>query len=102
MANCNQFIDLQAHINKLGLQLGKHFAAVYDSTMARFWFFNPEAKQKVVEKLGEIPQGRIVPDDELREMRTYFPDGYFGQMIFLVKEGVLIVPSDMGERPIRA
>ena len=102
MANCNEFIDLQAHINKLGLHMGKDFAAVYDSTMARFWFFNAEAKQKVVDKLGEIPQGRILPDDELREMRTYFPDGYFGQMIFLVKEGVLIVPSDMGERPIRA
>ena len=39
---------------------------------------------------------------ELRQLRTYFPDGYFGELIFLVKEGVLIVPSHMGERPIRA
>jgi hypothetical protein len=31
-----------------------------------------------------------------------FPDQYFGELIFLVKEGVLIVPSHMGERPIRA
>jgi hypothetical protein len=31
-----------------------------------------------------------------------FPDRYFGELIFLVKEGVLIVPSHMGERPIRA
>ena len=34
-------------------------------------------------------------------MRTLFPDRYFGELIFLVKEGVLIVPSHMGERPIR-
>jgi hypothetical protein len=43
-----------------------------------------------------------MPDDELKRLGTYFPDGAFGELIFLVKEGVLIVPSHMGERPIRA
>ena len=90
MANCNEFLDLQPQISKLGLQMGKDFAAVYDSTMVRFWFFNAAAKEKVVNKLGEIPQGRVVPEAELRQLRTYFPDGYFGELIFLVKEGVLI------------
>ena len=42
-----------------------------------------------------------MPDSELKKLRTYFPDHYFGELIFLVKEGVLIVPSHMGERPIR-
>lgn len=102
MANCNEFLDLQSEINKLGLQMGKDFAVVYDSTMARFWFFTAAAKERVINKLGEIPQGRIVPEAELREMHTYFPDAYFGELIFLVKEGILIVPSHMGERPIRA
>ena len=102
MANCDEYLDLQARINTLGLQMGKDFAAIYDSTIARFWFFNDRAKQKVMEKLGQIPQGRVVPEAELRELRTFFADGSFGQTIFLVKEGVLIVPSHMGERPIRA
>jgi len=35
-------------------------------------------------------------------MRALFTDRYFGELIFLVKEGVLIVPSHMGQRPIRA
>ena len=35
-------------------------------------------------------------------MHALFDDRYFGEVIFLVKEGVLIVPSHMGERPIRA
>ncbi|HKW27891.1 MAG TPA: nucleotide pyrophosphatase, partial [Verrucomicrobiae bacterium] len=39
---------------------------------------------------------------ELEQLHCRFPDGYFGELIFLVKEGVLIVPSHMGERPIRA
>ncbi len=35
-------------------------------------------------------------------MHCLFPDRYFGELIFLVHEGVLIVPSHMGQRPIRA
>jgi len=102
MANCDEYLDLQREVESLGLRMGKDYAVVYDSTMARFWFFNDAARRKVTEKLGEIPQGRIVPDAELRSMHAWFPDGHFGQLIFLVKEGVLIVPSHMGERPIRA
>jgi hypothetical protein len=49
-----------------------------------------------------VPQGRIMPEDELKQLRAHFDDKQFGELIFLVKEGVLIVPSHMGERPIRA
>jgi hypothetical protein len=38
----------------------------------------------------------------LKQLRAYFPDGRYGELIFLMDEGVLIVPSHMGERPIRA
>ena len=70
--------------------------------MARFWFFNERARTLVTESLRGVPEGRILPDDELRELGTFFPDRYFGELIFLVEEGVLIVPSDMGERPLHA
>ena len=102
MANCGEYLDLQAQINALGLRMGEDFAVVYDSTMARFWFFNDRARQTVISKLNQVPQGRIIAEDELRDLHAYFEDGYFGELIFLVKEGVLIVPSHMGERPIRA
>jgi hypothetical protein len=42
-----------------------------------------------------------VRNAELEELGALFPDRYFGELIFLVEEGVLIVPSHMGERPIR-
>jgi hypothetical protein len=69
--------------------------------MARFWFFNEHAREQITAELKTIPQGRILPDDELKALRAHFADGYFGELIFLVNEGVLIVPSHMGERPIR-
>lgn len=102
MANCDVHLDLKAKIDALPLQMEKDYAVVYDSTMARFWFFNDNARKLISHALGAVPQGRIVPDDELERMNAFFEDRYFGELIFLVQEGVLIVPSHMGERPIRA
>jgi predicted AlkP superfamily pyrophosphatase or phosphodiesterase len=102
MANCDELLDLRARIDALPVQMEKDYAVVYDSTMARFWFFNDGARRQVVEALRQVPQGRILPDKELANLHCLFPDRYFGELIFLVKEGVLIVPSHMGERPIHA
>lgn len=110
MANCNECVDLKATVEALPLKFGRDYVAVYDSTMARFWFPtstgrippNPAARAVITECLNKVPQGRIVPDGELAQLRALFPDRYFGELIFLVKEGVLIVPSHMGERPITA
>jgi hypothetical protein len=102
MANCDVLIDLKARIDALPVRMEKDYAVVYDSTMARFWFFNDTARRLVTEALLQVPEGRIVPDDELRRCNAFFEDRYFGELIFLVREGVLIVPSHMGERPIRA
>jgi predicted AlkP superfamily pyrophosphatase or phosphodiesterase len=102
MANCDELLDLRSKIDALPLQMATDYAVVYDSTMARFWFFNERARQEITKCLDQVQQGRMVPDSELRQMGTFFADRYFGELIFLVKEGVLIVPSHMGERPIRA
>jgi hypothetical protein len=102
MANCDIHLDLKATIDALPLTFGKDYSVVYDSTMARFWFFNGEARRLIISALGGVKEGRIMPDDELRDLRAHFDDGQFGELIFLVQEGVLIVPSHMGERPIRA
>jgi predicted AlkP superfamily pyrophosphatase or phosphodiesterase len=100
MANCTETLDLKSRIEALPLKIPADYAVVYDSTMARFWFFNSRARWLITECLQGIPAGRIVPDAELERLHAYFPDRYFGELIFLVREGVLIVPSHMGERPI--
>jgi hypothetical protein len=53
MANCDVHIDLRAKIDPLGLEMGKDFAVVYDSTMARFWFLKPGVKERIVEVLNK-------------------------------------------------
>jgi hypothetical protein len=102
MANCDELLDLKAGIEALPLRMGEDYAAVYDSTMARFWFFHPSSAAQIRQHLEGVSQGRILSDEDLREWQAFFPDHYFGELIFLVNEGVLIVPSHMGERPLRA
>jgi hypothetical protein len=102
MANCDQHINLRAKIDSLGLKLHKDYAVVYDSTMARFWFFNSDARRKITQCLRKTRYGQILSDAELTDLGTLFPDRYFGELIFLMDEGALIVPSHMGQRPIRA
>jgi hypothetical protein len=102
MANCETLLDLKGKIQALPVQMEKDYAVVYDSTMARFWFFNNRAQKIISDALAGVPEGRILPDSELAKLKALFEDRYFGELIFLVKEGVLIVPSHMGERPIRA
>lgn len=102
MANCDELLDLRASIERLPARMPRDYVAVYDSTMARFWFFNDAARRSITTCLQHVPQGRILDDQELRGLGTFFEDRYFGELIFLVREGVLIVPSHMGQRPIRA
>lgn len=101
MANCTELLDLRTQIDALGLRMGEDYVVVYDSTMARFWFFHDLARRRITQALRTVPQGRIVPDAELADLGTAFPDRYFGELIFLVNEGVLIVPSHMGEKPLK-
>jgi hypothetical protein len=102
MANCDRRLDLRARVDALGFKMGRDYAAVYDSTMARFWFFNEKARREITACFDGLFEGDILSDAELADLGALFPDRYFGELIFLVDEGVLIVPSHMGERPIRA
>jgi predicted AlkP superfamily pyrophosphatase or phosphodiesterase len=101
MANCDRLLDLRSRINALPLRMAEDYVVVYDSTMARFWFKHERARQKIIEALRQEPLGRILDDAELAELRVLFADRYFGELIFLVDEGVLIVPSHMGDQPLR-
>ena len=89
----NRF-DLVAQIEELKLRMRSDYLAVYDSTMARFWFFNDQSKQAVQNCLKNLSCGRILSDDELRQMGVYFADGRFGELVFLLNPGWIVAESD--------
>lgn len=100
MADVHDTCDLIRQVNAAGLVFGSDYAAVYDSTMARFWFLEAGAREKIVARLAREPRGRILEDEELARLGCDFPDRRYGELFFLMHPGVLICPSFMGEKPI--
>lgn len=96
MHNITKTYDLQKIINQTGLYFGKDYVAFYDSTMARFWYLNDLAKEKILSSLKSCSEGEVLSDQELQKQGVFFPDHQYGETIFLMNSGVLIIPSFMG------
>jgi len=88
--------DLIREIASLGLSVPQDYIALYDSTMARFWFFKQVAQARITQKLGELDCGRTLGAEEKKRFGIDFPDNRFGDSIFLMKPGVVIEPSFWG------
>lgn len=86
--------DLLEHFEGLTLRMPEDYLAVFDSTMARFWFFNDSARDTVSEILNNVPCGRVLSDAELKRFGVFFPDRRFGELIFLLHPGWLLSRSD--------
>jgi hypothetical protein len=102
MTDVRATCDLMARVNALGLRFGVDYVAAYDSTMARFWFLNDAARNIIEAALREEPRGYVVPEATLREWGCDFPDHKYGELFFLMKPGILLCPSFMGETPLAA
>ena len=97
MTDVRDTCDLMARINALDLVFGRDYAACYDSTMARFWLLNDKARPAIEAALAQEPKGDILSDAKLAEYGCDFPDRRYGDLFFLMKPGVLLCPSFMGE-----
>jgi hypothetical protein len=86
--------DLVRDIAALRLKMPEDYLAVYDSTMARFWFFSEPGRRAIVDLLGSISCGRTLTDEELRQLGIFFPDRRYGEIIFLLDPGLLLAHSD--------
>lgn len=85
--------DLISEMEKECLKIPIDYVPFYDSTMARFWFFKEEARERVFGRLGNLTVGHVLSREELIGWGAYFPDRKFGEMIFLMNPGYVIVPS---------
>ena len=96
MATVEQVVDLMPAIEGTGLRFGEDYAAVYDSTMMRFWFLEPRSEALIRDALPDAAHGRWVSDEMLRSYGTYWPDGRFGDAVYALEPGTLLNPSHMG------
>ena len=102
MADVNVCSDLLPRWEKLGLKYGRDYIAVWDSTMARFWFNDEATRRAATAWLREQPDGEILSDERLAGYGCLFPDRKYGELIYLLPSGSLFVPSFLNQRKVTA
>lgn len=89
-------------VETLNLTFGKDYAACYDSTMARFYFFNNTAREQIQKLLNDKSfKGHFISGEEKKLWGIQFQGNKYGDEIFLLDPGIQIVPSDMGNSPLK-
>jgi hypothetical protein len=86
-------IDLTSGIRSTGLKTPDDYLAVYDSTMARFWFFSDQARHQISSYLDSVAGGSILEREELVKLGIAFDDRRYGELMFLLEPGLLISGS---------
>jgi hypothetical protein len=94
MTPVRNYYDLMKDVASTGYRVRKDYLAVYDSTMARYWFFNEAARRDITALLKKTDCGRVLPDEELRALGVFFDDRRFGEVIFLLRPGWIFSKSD--------
>ena len=88
--------DLRRDVEATGLTVLKDYLPAYDSTMARFWVETDRARETLTALLDDHPCGTLMSERELQRLGVWFEDQRYYQMLFLMKPGMLLSPSDMG------
>ena len=93
MTEVTETSKLRLHCEHLPLKYGKDYVAVWDSTMARFWFNNQNAKDLILPLLEKSTEGHILSKETLQQWHCNFSDNKYGELFYLLNPGVLFVPS---------
>lgn len=105
MANVTRTVDLWARLKSSPLKFGTDYLAMLDSTMLRVWTLgNPDKRTETLTRLKQIitddSDGRWLADDELSDLGCLFEDRLYGEAIYLLHEGNLMVPSFMNRKSV--
>ncbi|MDD5598877.1 MAG: alkaline phosphatase family protein [Victivallaceae bacterium] len=90
-----QRINIRKKIEALGMNYGLDYHAVYDPTMAFFWFKSKFARSIILDRLQELRHCKILSENEKKEYGIDFPDRRYGETMVLVEPGFQICPNDV-------
>lgn len=95
MTSLTGTVDAKQHFENLNLKFGRDYVAVYDSTLVHFWFFNDQARTKIMQSAQTLPNSHVVSKAEKQKYGIDFEDDMYGQELILMDPGYQIEPSDM-------
>jgi hypothetical protein len=102
MVDVTRTVDVPAALDALDVRWPRDYVPFLDSTFARFWWRDPAARGPVRAALERLGGGHWLDEAALRGWGTHFPDGAYGDDLFLCDPGVLVLPSFMGREAVAA
>ncbi len=87
MVNIRKYVNLKDKLPK------GNYDFFLDSTMARFWFYDEESKNKIINLLKTVEGGHILTNEEKSKFKINFKNNKYGDEIFLMDPGILISPN---------
>ena len=69
MAPVMQKVNVLKAVQDLGLKAGKDYVLFLDSTLAKVWFHNDEARERITALFTDVSYGRIIDAAERAERR---------------------------------
>lgn len=93
MHDVNGTVDVKSKVDSTGLKIGKDYVPFYDSTMARFWTFNKDAKNHLISALENTKGGRLLTSEEINDYKINFKSTQYGDLFYLADVGKVISPS---------
>jgi hypothetical protein len=102
MLDVRETVDVMGALAGLSCRWPRDYVPFFDSTFARFWWRSAAARGEVRAALQAVRGGRWLDDGELERAGALFPAREYGEDIYLLDPGVLMVPSFMGSRPLAA
>jgi hypothetical protein len=96
MVNIRKSWNLWREVEASKLSYGEDYIMFLDSTLARFWFKNEHAKKIITNLLMKSKNGHILKFKNKNIVK------YFGELIFKVNSGILILPNFYQSKPDKA
>lgn len=93
MATVTRELNVLDALEHAPLEIERDYLVFLDSTMARFWFFNGEARSIIMDRLRDLTDGRFLNHSDRERYHIDYPHNRFGDELFLADPGVLIEPS---------
>jgi hypothetical protein len=93
MASVRKVLNLYPTLEQTGLEFGSDYVFFLDSTVARFWFPNAEARAVVREALGRVSDGWVLGEQALERYGLAGAPSRLGELYYVVPGGTVLFPN---------
>lgn len=102
MVDVDSHVDLTDRLRRAPCRVWRDYEVFLDSTFARFWWHSPAAREAIRAELAGESRGRWLDRDTLERHGVWFEDHRYGDDLWLLEPGAILLPSYMGAQPVAA